>query len=224
MIKLTEKKSLKELINLCNPENSMTERQLNILVSAIELFSEKGYEATSTSEIAKNAKVAEGTIFRYYKTKKDLLFAIPSALSNNSLFEAFLNDFKEILDDDPADFEIFLKKLILNRQKFIRETAPIIKVVIQEIPFHPELRQKILNTALLPSVKRIKIIIDKFKAQGKLIDIPSNSIVNLIATSVFGYLFLHYIALPELPNCEEDIDYLVHYIMNGISKSNTTKN
>jgi AcrR family transcriptional regulator len=224
VIKLTEKKSLKELINLCNPENSMTERQLNILVSAIELFSEKGYEATSTSEIAKNAKVAEGTIFRYYKTKKDLLFAIPSALSNNSLFEAFLNDFKEILDDDPADFEIFLKKLILNRQKFIRETAPIIKVVIQEIPFHPELRQKILNTALLPSVKRIKIIIDKFKAQGKLIDIPSNSIVNLIATSVFGYLFLHYIALPELPNCEEDIDYLVHYIMNGISKSNTTKN
>ncbi len=221
---MTEKKSLKELINLCNPENSMTERQLNILVSAIELFSEKGYEATSTSEIAKNAKVAEGTIFRYYKTKKDLLFAIPSALSNNSLFEAFLNDFKEILDDDPADFEIFLKKLILNRQKFIRETAPIIKVVIQEIPFHPELRQKILNTALLPSVKRIKIIIDKFKAQGKLIDIPSNSIVNLIATSVFGYLFLHYIALPELPNCEEDIDYLVHYIMNGISKSNTTKN
>ncbi|MFT8349359.1 TetR/AcrR family transcriptional regulator [Clostridium saccharoperbutylacetonicum] len=224
MIKLTEKKSLKELINLCNPENSMTERQLNILVSAIELFSEKGYEATSTSEIAKNAKVAEGTIFRYYKTKKDLLFAIPSALSNNSLFEAFLNDFKEILDDDPTDFEIFLKKLILNRQKFICETAPIIKVVIQEVPFHPELRQKILNTVILPSVKRIKIIIDKFKAQGKLIDIPSNSIANLIATSVFGYLFLHYIALPELPNCEEDIDYLVHYIMNGISKTSTTTN
>lgn len=221
---MTEKKSLKELINLCNPENSMTERQLNILVSAIELFSEKGYEATSTSEIAKNAKVAEGTIFRYYKTKKDLLFAIPSALSNNSLFEAFLNDFKEILDDDPADFEIFLKKLILNRQKFICETAPIIKVVIQEVPFHPELRQKILNTVILPSVKRIKIIIDKFKDQGKLIDIPSNSIANLIATSVFGYLFLHYIALPELPNCEDDIDYLVHYIMNGISKTSTTTN
>ncbi|AGF58838.1 AcrR family transcriptional regulator [Clostridium saccharoperbutylacetonicum] len=221
---MTEKKSLKELINLCNPENSMTERQLNILVSAIELFSEKGYEATSTSEIAKNAKVAEGTIFRYYKTKKDLLFAIPYALSNNSLFEVFLNDFKEILDDDPADFEIFLKKLILNRQKFICETAPIIKVVIQEVPFHPELRQKILNTVILPSVKRIKIIIDKFKAQGKLIDIPSNSIANLIATSVFGYLFLHYIALPELPNCEEDIDYLVHYIMNGISKTSTTTN
>lgn len=221
---MTEKKSLKELINLCNPENSMTERQLNILVSAIELFSEKGYEATSTSEIAKHAKVAEGTIFRYYKTKKDLLFAIPSALSNNSLFEAFLNDFKEILDDDPTDFEIFLKKLILNRQKFICETAPIIKVVIQEVPFHPELRQKILNTVILPSVKRIKIIIDKFKAQGKLIDIPSNSIANLIATSVFGYLFLHYIALPELPNCEEDIDYLVHYIMNGISKTSTTTN
>lgn len=221
---MTKRKSLKELINRSNPENDMTERQLNILVSAIELFSKKGYEATSTSEIARHAKVAEGTIFRYYKTKKELLFAIPSVLSNGSLFEIFLEDFKEILNDDPNDFETFLRKIILNRQEFISETTPILKVIIQEVPFHPELRQKLLNTVVLPSMKRLKAIIDKFKEQGKLIDIPSTSIVNLIATSILGYLFLHYIALPELHNYEDDIDYLVQYIMNGICKKNTSTN
>ena len=212
------KKSLKGLININTMEDNMTEKQVSILIAAIELFSEKGYEATATSEIAKKAKVAEGTIFRYYKTKKDLLFAIPATLSKASLFEIFLDDFNEILNDDHEHFEIFLRKLVLNRKKFASETAPILKVIIQEIPFHPELRKKILSTVVLPSINKLICFIDKFKKQGEIIDIPSTSIVNLIATSIFGYIFLHYVALPELKQDEEDLDYLIQYIINGICK------
>ncbi len=43
---------------------------MRILEAAVDMFGEKGYASTSTSEIAKRAGVAEGTIFRYYKTKK----------------------------------------------------------------------------------------------------------------------------------------------------------
>ena len=218
------KKSLKELIEINNIEDGMTEKQISILSAAIELFSEKGYEATATSEIAKKANVAEGTIFRYYKTKKDLLFAIPTTLSKVSLFEIFLDDFNEILNADYEHFETFLRKIVLNRKKFASETAPILKVIIQEIPFHPELRIKILSTVVLPSINKLICLIDKFKKQGEIIDIPSTSIVNLIATSIFGYLFLHYVALPELRQDEEDLEYLIQYIINGICKNNNVIN
>ena len=221
---MTSTKSLKDLINLSNMDTDMTEKQINILSAAIELFSEKGYEATATSEIAKKAKVAEGTIFRYYKTKKELLFAIPNALSKVSLFEIFLEDFNEILNADHNNFENFLRKIIMNRKKFISETAPILKVIIQEVPFHPELRNKILNTVVFPSAKKGFSIIEKFKAKGQIADIPSATIINLIITSIFGYLFLHYIALPELPKNEEDLEYLIHYILNGIGQNSTLKN
>jgi len=221
---LIQKKSLKDLINLSNMDNSMTEKQINILSSAIELFSEKGYEATATSEIAKKAKVAEGTIFRYYKTKKDLLFAIPIALSKASLFEIFLEDFNEILNDNHDNFEDFLRKIVINRKKFVSETAPILKVIIQEIPFHPELRSKILNTVIFPSVKNGTSIIERFKAKGQIVDMPSTTIINLIITSIFGYLFIHHIALPELPENEQDIEYLIQYILNGIGQNSTLKN
>ena len=50
---------------------------------------------------------------------------------------------------------------------------------------------------------------------------PSATIVKLVATSVFGYLFLHYIALPELKEDEDNLDCLIQYIMNGICQ--TTK-
>lgn len=61
-------------------EQSMTDKQKKILIAAIDAFSEKGYAATSTSEIAKLAGVAEGTIFRHYKTKKNLLLTLLSSL------------------------------------------------------------------------------------------------------------------------------------------------
>ena len=205
-------------------DEGMTEKQISILLSAIELFSEKGYEATSTSEIAKKAKVAEGTIFRYYKTKKDLLFDIPSALSKSSLFEVFLEDFNELWNDNHKNFEDFLRKLILNRKTFISETMPILKVIIQEIPFHSELRNKILDTVIFPTVNKFLKLVDKFKEQGEIIDIPSISIVKLIGTSIFGYFFLNYIAMPSIYRNDDDLDFLVQYIMNGICPNNTVTN
>ena len=224
MIKLKSTKSLKDLIHISNIDADMTEKQINILSAAIELFSEKGYEATATSEIAKKAQVAEGTIFRYYKTKKELLFAIPNALSKVSLFEIFLEDFNEIFKENHDNFEDFLRRIIMNRKKFVSETAPILKVIIQEVPFHPELRSKILNTVIFPSAKNGISIIEKFKDQGQIVNMPSPTIINLIITSIFGYLFLHYIALPELPENEHDLEYLIQYVLNGIGQNSTKKN
>ncbi len=54
----------------------MTEKQENILHAALELFAEQGYAATSTSKVAKAAKVSEGLIFRHFKNKEGLLAAI----------------------------------------------------------------------------------------------------------------------------------------------------
>jgi AcrR family transcriptional regulator len=54
----------------------MTEKQLQILHSAMQLFSELGYEAVSTARIAKTAGVSEGLIFRHFGSKEGLLTAI----------------------------------------------------------------------------------------------------------------------------------------------------
>ncbi|EFK09327.1 transcriptional regulator, TetR family [delta proteobacterium NaphS2] len=47
-----------------------------IIQAAEELFADKGFDATTLSEIALRAKVAEGTIYIYFDNKKDLLFSI----------------------------------------------------------------------------------------------------------------------------------------------------
>lgn len=43
-----------------------------ILETALELFRKKGFYKTTTKEISKKAKIAEGTLFNYFQTKEDL--------------------------------------------------------------------------------------------------------------------------------------------------------
>ena len=47
-----------------------------ILDAAARLFAERGLTAAPTSEISKQAGVAEGTLFTYFKTKDDLINAL----------------------------------------------------------------------------------------------------------------------------------------------------
>lgn len=47
-----------------------------ILEAAIKLFSEKGFNGTTTKEIAEAAEVNEALIFRHFSTKRDLYGAI----------------------------------------------------------------------------------------------------------------------------------------------------
>jgi AcrR family transcriptional regulator len=54
-------------------QSLMTEKQKEILNSALKLIAKQGFQATSTRSIAKEAGVSEGLIFRYFQNKKGLL-------------------------------------------------------------------------------------------------------------------------------------------------------
>ena len=55
---------------------TITPKQRAILQASLDLFAEKGFDQTSTSDIAQRAGVAEGTVYRRYKTKAALRDAI----------------------------------------------------------------------------------------------------------------------------------------------------
>jgi AcrR family transcriptional regulator len=54
----------------------MTEKKEKILKAALTLFTNDGYNATSTSKVSKEAGVSEGLIFRHFRNKEGLLNAI----------------------------------------------------------------------------------------------------------------------------------------------------
>jgi AcrR family transcriptional regulator len=52
------------------------DKQILILNAALQLFVEQGFHATPTSQIAKEASVANGTLFHHFKTKDELILAL----------------------------------------------------------------------------------------------------------------------------------------------------
>ncbi len=63
-----------------------------ILDAATRLFAERGLTAAPTSEISKQAGVAEGTLFTYFRTKDDLINALYREIKLE-LADAMMSDF-----------------------------------------------------------------------------------------------------------------------------------
>src|SRR5471030_878445 len=57
-------------------EQNKVEKRGRIIAAARALFTHKGFEATTTQEIADAAGVAAGTVFTYARTKDDLLILV----------------------------------------------------------------------------------------------------------------------------------------------------
>jgi TetR/AcrR family transcriptional regulator, fatty acid metabolism regulator protein len=62
-------------------------RKDRIMDAALRIFAEKSFPEATISEISKKAGVSEATIYEYFGTKEDLLFAIPEKVSNDSFDE-----------------------------------------------------------------------------------------------------------------------------------------
>lgn len=68
-------------------KNKTKTRKDRIMDAALRIFAEKGFQNATITEISKAAGVSEATIYEYFGTKEDLLFAIPEKITNET-FEA----------------------------------------------------------------------------------------------------------------------------------------
>ncbi|WP_378941173.1 TetR/AcrR family transcriptional regulator [Mesorhizobium sp. ANAO-SY3R2] len=109
-------------------------RESQILDAAAELFREKGYYTTSTSEIAQKAGVVEGTIFRYFATKRDLLFKVAE-----SAYLETIADYDSQLQGIAGTWNR-LRYLIWRHLKGIHDQPAIHRLIQYEIKHDPEYR------------------------------------------------------------------------------------
>ncbi len=63
---------------MANQKKKTEDRKRRILGTAAKVFSEKGFNEATISEIAKRSKISEASIYEYFATKERLLFAIPT--------------------------------------------------------------------------------------------------------------------------------------------------
>lgn len=213
---------LSELIRATDEDSGkQTEKQKKILAAAIEMFSDKGYSATSTSEIAQMAGVAEGTIFRHYKTKKDLLLAIIGPILVKTVAPFFVKDFSRLLDQPYAQAEEFYRSILRNRLEFARQNAKLLKILIHEVPFHPDLQGHVQTVFTQYVYRKLEKVITRFQQDGQLINAPAWRIVRSSASLVIGLVVTHVFLMPDVPvDDEEEIEWAVQTLLHGLAPRN----
>jgi AcrR family transcriptional regulator len=211
---------LADLLQITDEDDlKMTDKQTKILQAAIEIFSEKGYAATSTSEIAQKAGVAEGTIFRHYKTKKELLLSIVGPIAAKMVAPFLIKDFAKLLDMPYNRIEDVFRAIARNRLEFARKNLKLIKIFIHEVPFQPELRESVRTVFTEHVYRRIEKIILHFQANGQIIEAPPWRIVRSAVSLVLGLVVTHVFLLQDLPvDEEEEIDRTIEILMHGIAR------
>lgn len=103
-----------------------------ILAVSKELFLLKGYEHTSTSEIAKSVGIAEGTIFNYFKTKADIFLGVMTVdyisvtaeeLQNIDLSEGVVEVLMEFIEKSLKNILILPKRILVELCMALVNTA-----------------------------------------------------------------------------------------------------
>lgn len=211
---------VEELLKLNDLDEKMTDKQLKIIQAAIEIFSEKGYAASSTSEIAQKAGVAEGTIFRHYKTKKDLLLSIVAPIMSKLIGPFLLRDFTKVIDTPYSTYEKFISAILRNRLEFARNNLPVLKILMQEIPFQEDIKKQFKEIAVKHVLSRIVKVVEQYQQKGTVITVPPLSIIRFTISAVFGFVMTRLIFMPDAEWDEhEEIELTIQMIMHGIARS-----
>ncbi|MGQ3479549.1 TetR/AcrR family transcriptional regulator [Paenibacillus sp. TY11] len=195
-------------------------KQKKILEVAIGMFAKKGYSNTSTAEIAKLAEVSEGTIFKHYGTKDKLLFSIIFPFIKSALPSLADEVFREIFTEKTATFKDFLMAFFKNRTQFIMENRQIFQVVVKELIYREELRNELLPLFQENITPRINRVVDYFKAQGELIQLPNEMILKALFTFFGGFFISNFVWLNRSAVSNDEIEAAVQFVMHGLTNSN----
>lgn len=110
-----------------------------ILETALKLFSQKGYLGATTKEIAKEAEIAEITLFRYFPSKEKLFEEVINTYS-------FLPALKELMPEIAGmSYEKALTEIAKRFLETISSRKDMIQIMHSEIQRYPEKIHKIYH-------------------------------------------------------------------------------
>ncbi|HAX61091.1 MAG TPA: hypothetical protein DCX95_00810 [Elusimicrobia bacterium] len=193
-----------------NPE---IKRQ-KILDSAIKILNQKEYYKCPIDEIAKNAGVAKGTVYLYFKNKEDLHLSVLINLIDKVIDIA--ENVKK--NDSPAKRQLFL--LLQRIFNFIDTYRHLFLSIRQEAK--PPLKEKLHNQfrkKIGELIKAISIIIEKGIKDKELKPYPSVAIatVFLSLTSIIAHQKVE-IGKHKIQQIDISTELLFKIFMEGIRR------
>ena len=132
-----------------------------IVEAARSLFAEKGFDRTTTADIARKARISEGTIYRHFNSKKDLLK------------ECVIPVLQKIIDftEDYSPSENSLRALTIDllemRLQLFREHHQTFRIIFRELMSSTEMVSHYMDF-ILSQEKKLSEIMPPIEELGQI--------------------------------------------------------
>jgi AcrR family transcriptional regulator len=160
-------------------------RRTQILEAATRVFAEKGYHRATTKDIARAAKMAEGTIYLYFKNKAELLLALMEHLDQATTQPKDLD----------AGLEMSLRDLLTTRLEHdLTQLGPNFDLVLATLPevlADPALRPQYYQRLIEPGLEGLTAYLRTRQERGevKATNIPMT--VRIFLSAILGMEMMH---------------------------------
>ncbi|MCY9806189.1 TetR/AcrR family transcriptional regulator [Lentilactobacillus senioris] len=169
-------------------DQELPAKQKQVLKAALDLFAAQGFENTTTKQIATLANVSEGTVYKRFKTKDQLLTAVLKPIIND-VTPQMASEFKQVLTkrqfDSISDLIITIGQ---DRLQFVFDNQKELRILLGEILKKTERVKEfsqLLTTSIIPAVYNQ---FDQLKAHHKLVDWDNERIFQYIVSIILSYV------------------------------------
>lgn len=160
---------------------SKESRLEDFIISAKKIFSEKGYDAATVRDIAREAGCSDGLMFRYFKSKADLLIAIVNQgkMHSQKVIEEYFS-FSLTLEE-----QIYkIMEVYIDRHKASEQLIRVMFSRALTDPCFEEYKSLFKDTGFL------KTQIDHFKERQKRSEISPDSDCEALALLIYSVTFM----------------------------------
>ncbi|MDA0409485.1 TetR/AcrR family transcriptional regulator [Levilactobacillus brevis] len=156
------------------------------LLAALELFADQGFDGTSTQAVADRAGISQATIFKYFKTKQDLLLAILQPVMDN-FFPVYRDEFVAGIQR-PQTLAEKVHFVVLDRYAFFKANREAVKIFAVEMMTNAEIRQSFIKIVGVDNFATPNKIMTTFRQTGELRDdIQAADLIRSFIGQIVGY-------------------------------------
>ncbi len=169
-------------------------RPAEIIEAAFATFSQRGFNNTRVEDVAKQAGISKGLLYRYFDTKDTLLKAVIQHYVTPRL-----DQLQAAVDNHKTSTEDFLRGPFLHFAQQLPQSpvAMIIRLIITEGSQHPELTEFYWHTVVKRAMRMLQQLIHKSVNQNEFAanvveDFPQLLVAPILLSSVWAHLFSSY--------------------------------
>jgi AcrR family transcriptional regulator len=190
----------------------ITARRNQILDAATKVFAEKGFHPTTIKDIAREAGIADGTIYNYFENKTALMLGIFDRLNESDQRDEDLSKFTEV------DFRSFMKAYLRHRLTVLQVgNFEVFRVVLSEIMVNKELRELYYRKILEPTFSMAEAYFQQWAAQHIIKPINISLAMRAISGMVLGLIVEHIMGDQALESKWDELpDFLTDMILDGL--------